>query len=144
GVERLKLDRIRPARRCRVHERPRQVQVAVMVDACFRDHKAWRARPDAARADIDGSYHAVQPPSTCKFCPVTYSARSLARYAAAPFISCSVAIRRSGVRAAYRATNASGWSRKTPPGEIAFTRISGASSVAINRVNCSRPPLLVA
>mgnify|MGYP000014591780 CR=1 FL=1 len=44
-------------------------------------------------------YHAVHPPSTTMFCPVTYVDKSLARYAIIPFKSSSVAILLNGVLA---------------------------------------------
>ncbi len=68
--ETLELDGIRAAARRRVDQLHGQSGIAVVVDAGFRNDEGFHGR---------GIYHAVHPPSTIRFCPVTHAERSLAK-----------------------------------------------------------------
>src|SRR4051794_40504626 len=87
----------------------------------------------------------LRPPSTAIICPVIYGA-SLIRKATVLAMSSGSPVRFSSVRlmmcwreASFIHSPASG--QRIGPGEIPFTRTSGASSSAKDRVSEARPPL---
>ena len=70
-LEGLELDGVGSGFGRDVHELHRQVERAVVVHTRFGDDEAGVAGADLAVADSKGLQHAVHPPSTTRFCPVT-------------------------------------------------------------------------
>src|SRR5215210_306154 len=67
----LEFDRISTGLSGNLDQTFRKFDITVVVDAYFGDDKAWMPRPYGCAVDVYWIYHAVQPPSTTRLCPVT-------------------------------------------------------------------------
>src|SRR5262245_29971376 len=71
GAKGLKFDGISSRRRRHVDQLTRKIEVSVVVDSGFGDDKTALAGPNLAPSHLERFHHAVHPPSTMTFWPVT-------------------------------------------------------------------------